>query len=85
MAGKSEHVPLDLTSGTDLTLEHQVEFLRLRQLISGFRVDNVVLLDDVSKFGTSVVVDLQRVCVFSNDADSNGLRYALGPTRIRTP
>lgn len=51
-------LPLELTSRTNLTLKHQVEFLGFRKLVARFRRANVVLFDDLSKLGTTIVVNL---------------------------
>ncbi len=53
------HSPLDLTSRTDVTLEHQVELDRLGEFVASIRVDNLVITDDIAELFALVVVDLR--------------------------
>jgi hypothetical protein len=55
-------LPLDVTSGTDFTLEHQVELNGGGKLVTGFWVDNVVLFDNVSQFCAGIVINLPTRC-----------------------
>lgn len=47
-----------MTGGSDVGLEHQVEFDGWGQLVAGGRISDVVLLDQLSKLGTTKVVNL---------------------------
>jgi len=52
-------LPLDVTGGSDVRLEHEVELDRSSQLVAGSGVPNIVLLDEFTKLGTTKVVDLE--------------------------
>lgn len=54
-----ESPPLDLTSRTNVTLEHQVELDRFGELVSGGWVDDFMFTNDVAEFLAVVIVDLQ--------------------------
>jgi hypothetical protein len=51
-------LPLDLTSGTNVGLEHEVELDRGGELVAGSWISDIVLLDQFTKLGTAKVVNL---------------------------
>lgn len=53
-------VPFDLSSRSNLGLEHQVELDGVSQLVAGLGIDDSVLFDNLSKLRSGVVVDLRR-------------------------
>ena len=55
-----KHIPLDVSSGSNVGLEHQVEFDRGGQLVASGRIPDVVLLDQLAKLRTTKVVNLPR-------------------------
>ncbi len=54
----SNDIPLDLPSWTNVAFEHQVEFHRIGNFVSSIWVDDLMFLDDLSKFRSGVVVNL---------------------------
>jgi len=52
-------LPLDVTGGSDVGLEHEVKFDGSSQLVAGSGVSDVVLLDEFTELGTAKVVNLE--------------------------
>jgi hypothetical protein len=52
-------LPLDVTGGSDIGLEHEVKLDRGSQFVAGSGVSNIVLLDEFTKLGTTKIVNLQ--------------------------
>jgi hypothetical protein len=52
-------LPLDVTCGSDVGLEHEVKLDRGSQFVAGSGVSDIMLLDEFTKLGTTKVVNLQ--------------------------
>lgn len=83
-------VPFNLASGTDLSLEHEVELDRVREVVASFGSFDVEALDDGTKVVTNVIVNLsEHLFVLLDDGvfqlDSLGLDlflFALGSSLL---
>jgi hypothetical protein len=51
-------LPLDMSRGSNVGLEHQVELDGCSQLVTSSRIPDVVLFDQLAKLGTAKVVNL---------------------------
>ena len=73
-------IPFDLTSGTDIGLEHEVELDRSCQLVSGSWVSDVELLDKFTELWSTVVVDL-NTSVNAANTQGNIVSFHRGGSR----
>lgn len=72
-------MPFDVTGGSDVGLEHEVEFDGAGELVACGRVSDVVLLDELAKLRTSKVVDLPSAQLWRS-----GIRNLPGQGSTRT-
>lgn len=64
--------PLDLAGGTDARREHEVELLRLGDLVARLRVGDLELADELAKLLATEVIDLKEECAVSPDRRKRG-------------